>query len=40
MTPKAKYLEASKELTDNYTPPLDACNTYKVTFALLKEFED
>ncbi|HLV50641.1 MAG TPA: iron-sulfur cluster repair di-iron protein [Flavobacterium sp.] len=27
-------------LTDNYTPPADACNTYKVTFALLKEFEE
>lgn len=27
-------------LTDNYTPPSDACNTYRVTFALLKEFED
>ena len=26
-------------LTDNYTPPADACNTYKVTFAMLKEFE-
>ncbi|MCK9291792.1 MAG: iron-sulfur cluster repair di-iron protein [Bacteroidales bacterium] len=28
------------ELSDNYTPPADACNTYRVTFALLKEFED
>lgn len=27
-------------LTQNYTPPADACNTYRVTFALLKEFED
>ncbi|PBQ33209.1 iron-sulfur cluster repair di-iron protein [Sphingobacteriaceae bacterium] len=27
------------KLSNNYTPPLDACNTYKVTFALLKEFE-
>ena len=26
-------------LTDNYTPPADACNTYKVTFAMLQEFE-
>ncbi len=26
-------------LSDNYTPPQDACSTYKVTFALLKEFE-
>lgn len=28
------------ELTQNYTPPSDACNTYKVTFAFIKEFED
>mgnify|MGYP003574947511 FL=1 len=28
------------ELTDNYTPPVDACNTYKVTLALLQEFEE
>ena len=27
------------ELTDNYTPPADACNTYKVTFAMLDAFE-
>ena len=27
------------ELSSNYTPPIDACNTYKVTFALLNEFE-
>lgn len=27
------------ELTDNYTPPADACNTYRVTFAMLEEFE-
>jgi regulator of cell morphogenesis and NO signaling len=26
-------------LSNNYTPPEDSCNTYKVTFALLKEFE-
>ncbi len=28
------------ELTNNYTPPADACTTYKVTFAMLKEFEE
>ena len=28
------------ELSDDYTPPAEACNTYRVTFALLKEFED
>lgn len=27
------------ELSNNYTPPTDACNTYKVTFAMLQEFE-
>jgi regulator of cell morphogenesis and NO signaling len=26
-------------LTNNYTPPEDACNTYRVTFAMLNEFE-
>lgn len=26
-------------LTNNYTPPADACNTYKVTFSILDEFE-
>lgn len=28
------------ELTSTYTPPADACGTYKVAFALLKEFEE
>ncbi len=28
-----------EEISNNYTPPEDACNTYRVTFALLKEFE-
>ena len=27
------------ELSNNYIPPADACNTYKVTFAMLQEFE-
>jgi regulator of cell morphogenesis and NO signaling len=27
------------ELTDNYNPPADACNTYRVTYAMLEEFE-
>lgn len=26
-------------LTNNYNPPADGCNTYQVTFAMLKEFE-
>lgn len=28
------------ELSNDYTPPADACNTYRVTFALLQEFEE
>jgi regulator of cell morphogenesis and NO signaling len=28
------------ELTDYFTPPEDACNTYRVTLSLLKEFEE
>ncbi|MDC6362875.1 MULTISPECIES: iron-sulfur cluster repair di-iron protein [Flavobacteriaceae] len=27
-------------LSQDYTPPTDACNTYRVTFSLLQEFED
>ncbi|MES2418533.1 MAG: iron-sulfur cluster repair di-iron protein [Bacteroidota bacterium] len=27
-------------LSDNYVAPADGCNTYRVAFALLKEFED
>ncbi|SHG26970.1 regulator of cell morphogenesis and NO signaling [Flavobacterium fluvii] len=26
-------------LANNYTPPADACNTYRVAFAMLEEFE-
>jgi regulator of cell morphogenesis and NO signaling len=29
-----------EELSKHYSPPEDACNTYRVTIALLKEFED
>ncbi|CAM4287451.1 iron-sulfur cluster repair di-iron protein [Zobellia roscoffensis] len=28
------------ELSNDYTPPADACSTYKVTYSLLQEFED
>ena len=28
------------EMTQGYTPPVDACNTYKVTYAMLEEFEN
>jgi regulator of cell morphogenesis and NO signaling len=27
-------------LSDNYTPPQDACTTYRVAFAMLNEFEE
>ena len=27
-------------LTDHYTPPEDACSTYRVTFSMLEEFEE
>lgn len=27
------------KLTNNYNPPADACNTYRVAFSLLKDFE-
>ncbi len=27
-------------LSGDYNPPADACNTYRVTFAMLKEFEE
>lgn len=38
-TEGARFRKIS-ELSNGYVPPIDACNTYKVTFALLKEFED
>ena len=28
------------QLSNDYTPPEDACNTYRVTYAMLKEFEE
>lgn len=27
-------------LSHDYTPPVDACNTYRVTFAMIQEFEE
>lgn len=32
--------ETIRNLSHDYTPPVDACNTYRVTYALLNEFED
>lgn len=37
---EGERFEKIAELSDNYNPPSHACNTYRVTFALLKEFED
>jgi len=39
-TTEGDRLRKIEQLTNGYTPPEDACNTYRVTFALLKEFED
>jgi regulator of cell morphogenesis and NO signaling len=33
-----RFRQISK-LTNNYTPPVDACTTYRVVFAMLQEFE-
>lgn len=33
------FVEIAK-LTNGYTPPNDACETYKVTFGMLKEYEE
>lgn len=32
-------MRRARELTDDFTPPPDACSTYKATFSLLEEFE-
>lgn len=37
---EGERLRKIAELTDEYLPPADACNTYRVTFAMLQEFED
>src|SRR5690554_5206259 len=36
---EGERLEKIAGLTDNYSPPADACNTYRVTYSLLDEFE-
>jgi len=36
---EGERFEEIAALSDNYTPPADACSTYRVTFAMLKEFE-
>ncbi|SDZ85564.1 regulator of cell morphogenesis and NO signaling [Porphyromonadaceae bacterium NLAE-zl-C104] len=39
-TAEGERFRRISELTGNYTPPEDACNTYRVTLSLLKEFEE
>ena len=39
LTVEVTRFSSIEELSNNYTPPQDACNTYRVSFALLKEFE-
>ena len=36
---EGKYLEEIRSLTRNFSPPEYACDTYKVAFVLLKEFD-
>lgn len=35
-----KILDEIRQLTNNYTPPEDACTTFKISLAELKEFEE
>ena len=39
-TVEGERFEKIAKLTDGYTPPADACNTYKVAFAMLQDFEN
>lgn len=34
------YFRSIAALTNQYTPPSDACNTYKITFSILKQFDE
>jgi len=36
---EGRRLQQIAELTSGYTPPEDACGTYRVTYAMLQEFE-
>jgi regulator of cell morphogenesis and NO signaling len=38
-TDEGERFRKIRTLSNNYTPPADGCNTYKVTFKLLEEFE-
>ncbi|NAW51909.1 iron-sulfur cluster repair di-iron protein [Elizabethkingia argentiflava] len=37
---EGERLQKISGLTNRYTPPEDACNTYKVTFSMLEDFEN
>lgn len=37
---QGRLLQQMAELSNNYTPPINACNTYKMTYATMKEFEE
>ncbi len=39
-TIEGERLRKIADITNEYTPPADACNTYKVTFAMLQDFEN
>lgn len=39
-TTEGDRFDKISSLSNNYTPPADGCNTYRVTYALLKEFEE
>ena len=39
-TTEGERFEKIAQLTHNYAPPADACNTYRVTFAMLQDFEN
>jgi regulator of cell morphogenesis and NO signaling len=39
-TVEGERLARIAELSNQYTPPADGCTTYRVAFAMLKEFED
>lgn len=39
-TAEGERFRQIEELTSGYNPPADACNTYRVSFAFLKEFEE
>lgn len=39
-TTEGERFEKIAQLTNNYIPPADACNTYRVTFAMLQDFEN